>query len=276
MNELSEKALQLIYYITETKTKKISSVLLVSASFYIIRKLMNKNAVKLNDPIKDENKKTVKGHVDKNFVKNTLKLMKICFPKLFGREAVGASVLAVTMVSRTFLSIYMAEITSNIVKTIVKKDLGDFLYHIFILAGLSLPGAFMNSLIDYLQKQLSLFFRENICSNMQEKILNNFNYYKIVNLDSRIKNPDQVFTSDIEKFSNSLSALFINFSKPLLDIIFFTKKLAETIGFGGPAMLIGWYFISGVMMKFITPPFGKLAAIQQSKLIYFNVIIYNL
>lgn len=164
----------------------------------------------------------------------------------------------------------MAEITSNIVKTIVKKDLTDFLYHIFILTGLSLPGAFMNSLIEYMQKQLSLYFRDNLCSNLQDKMLENFNYYKITNLDSRIRNPDQVFTADIEKFSNSLSALFINFSKPFLDIIFFTKKLAETIGFGGPIMLIGWYFVSGVMMKFITPPFGKLAAIEQSKLFYFN------
>lgn len=245
-------------------------MVVVSASLYIIRKLMHKNAVKLDPQLSslinlEKDKAKNKGHVDKNFFKNAVKVLKVCFPKLLSRENFGCLILGITMVSRTFLSIYMAEITSSIVKTIVKKDLSNFFYYISILGGLSLPGAFMNSLIDYFQKQLSLYFRENICVYLQNKMLSNNNYYKITNLDSRIRNPDQVYAADIEKFSNSLSALFINFTKPLLDIIFFTKKLAETIGWAGPSMLIGWYFISGFLMKIITPPFGKLAAIGQSK-----------
>lgn len=222
---------------------------------------MNKSTVKID--INESKDQKVKGYVDKTFFRNVIRIIKICFPKVFARENLGLTVLGFSMVSRTFLSIYMAEVTSNIVKTIVKRDLTDFFYHILVLGGLSLPGAFINSLIDYLQKQLSIYFRENLSNYLQDKMLENNNYYKLTNLDSRIRNPDQVYSSDIEKFSNSLSALLINFTKPLLDIIFFTRKLAQTIGFAGPAMLIGWYFASGILMKFITPPFGKLTAIEQ-------------
>jgi len=83
-------------------------------------------------------------------------------------------------------------------------------------------------------------------------------------LDNRIKNPDQRLTQDIDKWANSLSSLYSNFSKPLLDIIFFSKKLAELVGWEGPTMMIAWYFLSGVFIRFITPTFGKLVAIQQN------------
>ena len=71
-------------------------------------------------------------------------------------------------------------------------------------------------------------------------------------------------TQDIDKWSSSLSNLYSNFSKPLLDIVLFSKKLAELVGWQGPAASIGWYFLSGVVIKYISPAFGKLTAIEQS------------
>jgi ATP-binding cassette subfamily D (ALD) protein 3 len=37
--------------------------------------------------------------------------------------------------------------------------------------------------------------------------------------------------------------------------------LAEVVGWEGPAITIGWYFLSGVLIKFISPSFGRLTAI---------------
>jgi len=76
-------------------------------------------------------------------------------------------------------------------------------------------------------------------------------------------NPDQRLTQDIQKWSDSLSSLFLNFSKPVLDIILFSRKLAELVGWEGPGMILGWYFLSGLIIKFISPPFGKLTAQEQ-------------
>lgn len=168
-------------------------------------------------------------------------------------------------VFRTLLTIIMSEVTSSIVKSIVKKDLTEFMGKIFLLFLLSFPGAFVNSSIDYLNKKLGLQFRENLTKNLQDSFLADMCYYKITNLDSRIRNPDQIFTADIEKFAFSISELFSNFSKPLLDIILFSKKLSDTLGFKGPALMIGWYLLSGVLIRYIAPPFGKLTAIEQSK-----------
>lgn len=57
-----------------------------------------------------------------------------------------------------------------------------------------------------------------------------FTYYKMNNLDNRITNPDQLLTTDVERFCNSIVELYSNISKPMLDIVIYVQKLAFTIG----------------------------------------------
>lgn len=58
-----------------------------------------------------------------------------------------------------------------------------------------------------------------------------------------------------------MSMIYPNFSKPLLDIIMFSRKLSELVGWIGPGIVILWYFLSGFLIKVVSPPFGKLTAI---------------
>ena len=138
----------------------------------------------------------------------------------------------------------------------------------------SLPSAIVNSSLEYFNRILGLYFRENVTKNFHETYLNGMCFYQITNLDNRISNPDQIFTNDIEKWAYSLSNLYQNFSKPVLDIILFTRRLSETLGYEGPMLMIAWYVLSGFVMRYIAPPFGKLTAIEQSKLNYLRKKIY--
>jgi ATP-binding cassette subfamily D (ALD) protein 3 len=45
--------------------------------------------------------------------------------------------------------------------------------------------------------------------------------------------------------------------------VLFSRKLAELVGWEGPALTIGWYFFSGIVIRFISPAFGQLTAIEQ-------------
>jgi ATP-binding cassette subfamily D (ALD) protein 3 len=84
----------------------------------------------------------------------------------------------------------------------------------------------------------------------------------VSNLDSRVSNPDQRLTSDIEKWANSLSQIYSNFSKPMLDIFLFTKKLTEYIGIQAPLAIGLWYLFSGIMLKIVSPPLGRFTAVE--------------
>jgi len=127
----------------------------------------------------------------------------------------------------------------------------------------SIPSSAVNSGMDYFSKLLAVSFRERITEYFHEMYLQKMFYYKICNLDSRIQNPDQRLTTDAEKWAQSLANLYLNVTKPILDIILFSKKLAELVGWEGPALTVGWYFISGIIIRFISPPFGRLTAIEQ-------------
>ena len=87
----------------------------------------------------------------------------------------------------------------------------------------------------------------------------------MTNLDSRIKNPEQCLTGDLDKWCNSFSILLSSLTKPFVDIILFSKKLSELVGLEGPLLMIGWYFLVGITIRFISPPFSKLTEIAQSR-----------
>lgn len=114
---------------------------------------------------------------------------------------------------------------------------------------------------------MALDFRTNLTNYFHESYLKEKIFYQVCNLDSRVPNPDQRLTQDIEKWAHSLSNLYSNLSKPLLDIVLFSRRLAELLGWKGPILCIAWYVVAGVLLRFISPPFGKLTAIEQSKLL---------
>ena len=64
-------------------------------------------------------------------------------------------------------------------------------------------------------------------------------------------------------WANSLSTLFVNIAKPILDITMFSRKLAELIGWEGPLSVMGSFALSGLVIKLVSPPFGRMIAIQQ-------------
>lgn len=94
------------------------------------------------------------------------------------------------------------------------------------LGMIALPASFVNSFLDFINKRLSLRFRRRLTDFFHHTYLKDMIYYQLGNLDSRISNPDQRMCADIEKWANALSTIYSNFSKPTLDIILFSKKLA--------------------------------------------------
>lgn len=110
-------------------------------------------------------------------------------------------VLSGLLVVRTYLSIWLADVNGAIVKSIVTQDFKQFMKRVFSLMLFAIPSSSVNSAMDYFQKLLSLAFRERLTNYFHEKYLNNMFYYKICNLDSRIGNPDQRLTQDLDKWA---------------------------------------------------------------------------
>src|SRR5258708_19608410 len=55
-------------------------------------------------------------------------------------------------------------------------------------------------------------------------------FYKMANLDDRIKNADQLITVDLHRFSTHLPEIYSNLAKPVLDLVLYNLQLPMNIG----------------------------------------------
>lgn len=164
---------------------------------------------------------------------------------------------------RTYLSLLVAKLDGMIVRDIVSANGRGFLRGLAYWFLLAIPSTYTNSMIRYLQSKLAISFRTRLTRYTNDLYLSKSrNFYKIINLDTRIESPDQFITTDISRFCDSLAALYSNVSKPTLDLVLFNFQLARSIGKWGSFGLFVNYFATAWILRKVTPAFGKLAAIE--------------
>ncbi|OMJ08894.1 ATP-binding cassette sub-family D member 2 [Smittium culicis] len=203
------------------------------------------------------------GSVDKRFLFQIKAILRILIPNWYCKEIFIICIHSLFLVLRTWISVVIAELDGKIVKYLIQAKGKKFLGGLLTWFVLSIPATYTNSMIRYLESKLSIAFRTRLFTYVNNLYLNDQNnYYKISNLDTRIKNPDQYITADITRFCSSLSLLFSSIGKPTLDMIIFNIQLTRSLGSLGTGALAVFYFISVAFLRKITPPFGKLVATQ--------------
>lgn len=107
------------------------------------------------------NSKAGKANVglDRKFIKQLIALLKIMVPGWKTREAGLLTCATLTLLARTFLSIYVATLEGQIVKRIVLRDVRGFSLMLARWFAIAFPATFVNSAIRYLEGRLALSFR---------------------------------------------------------------------------------------------------------------------
>ncbi|KAI2642131.1 ABC transporter transmembrane region 2-domain-containing protein [Xylaria nigripes] len=201
-----------------------------------------------------------KVEMNREFFRSLLKLLKIVIPGPTSKEARLIMSHSFFLVIRTLISLKVAEMDGTIVKALVKGSGKEFLTRIVWWMLIAVPATFTNSMLSYHQAELSLKYRTRLTQHIHDKYLSKLTFYGITALDDRIKNPDQVISVDVAKFSNSLAELYSNLAKPILDMTIYTYSLSKSVGGEGVVFMSLLVQLSAGVMRALTPPFGKFVA----------------
>uniref|UniRef100_A0A8C4N9F2 ATP-binding cassette, sub-family D (ALD), member 3a n=1 Tax=Eptatretus burgeri TaxID=7764 RepID=A0A8C4N9F2_EPTBU len=201
--------------------------------------------------------------VDSSFFLHLRRMLQILVPRWLSRETGYLLLVALTLVTRTYCDVWMIQNGTMIESAIIGRSSTLFMKYLLNFIKAMPAISMVNSLLKFGLSELKLCFRIRLTRHLYQKYLSGFTYYKMGNLDSRITNPDQLLTQDVEKFCNSVVDLYSNISKPLLDISLYVFKLTSAIGAQGPATMLAYLLFSGLLLTRLRRPIGRMTMAEQ-------------
>ncbi|XP_078416944.1 ATP-binding cassette sub-family D member 3a [Cetorhinus maximus] len=213
-----------------------------------------------------QNEKEVKKEkavVDGVFFARIWRILKIMVPGTFSQESAYLILIAAMLVARTYCDVWMIQNGTMIESAIIGRSTKDFKRYLFNFVATMPAISLVNNFLKFGLNQLKLRFRVRLTTYLYEEYLKGYTYYKMGNLDNRIANADQLLTQDVEKFCNSVVDLYSNLSKPLLDIFLYIFKLTSAIGAQGPASMMAYLIVSGLILTRLRRPIGKMTVSEQ-------------
>ncbi|KAK1072944.1 ATP-binding cassette long-chain fatty acid transporter pxa1 [Friedmanniomyces endolithicus] len=194
-------------------------------------------------------------------------LMRIMIPRASSKESGLLLTHAVFLLLRTYLSLVVARMDGEIVRDLVAGKGRAFLLGIGKWLSIGAISSYTNSMIKFLQSKISIAFRTRLTRYIHDLYLNNsLAYYKLHNLDGGVGHgADQFITQDLTLFCDSAASLYSSLGKPLVDLVTFNFQLYQSLGPLALSALLINYFATATLLRKLSPPFGKMKAVEGRK-----------
>jgi len=200
------------------------------------------------------------------FLHQFLSLLNIMCPRWRCKETGLLASHGLFLLLRTYLSLVVARLDGEIVRDLVAGNGKPFLWGILKWCGVGGLASYTNAMIKFLQSKIAIAFRTRLTRYIHDLYLSDsLTYYKLHNLDGGVPGADQLITQDLTTFCTSAASLYSSIGKPLVDLFVFNYQLYKSLGGIAMSGLLGNYFLTATLLRRLSPPFGKLKAVEARK-----------
>lgn len=201
------------------------------------------------------------------FLHQFLSLMSIMVPRWRSKETGLLMTHAFFLLLRTYLSLVIARVDAEITRDIVSGKGRAFLMGIAKWLSIGVISSYTNSTIKFIQHKISIAFRTRLTRYIHDLYLNpSLAYYKLHNLDGGIgQGADQFITQDLTQFCDRAAEIYSSIGKPLVDLVTFNFQLYKSLGPLALGSLLTNYILTATVLRKLSPPFGRLKAMEGKK-----------
>lgn len=251
------------------QTSRVTIYPIKSTTFDAHRRLFlssSRQAGEHYDPALGAPPTTIKPGLNVAFLHQFLSLMSIMVPRWRSKETGLLTTHAFFLLLRTYLSLVIARIDAEITRDIVQARGRSFLIGIAKWLSIGIVSSYTNSMIRFIQHKISIAFRTRLTRYIHDIYLNpTLAYYKLHHLDGGVQGADQYITQDLTQFCDRAAEIYSSVGKPLVDLVTFNYQLYRSLGPLALGSLLTNYILTATVLRRLSPPFGRLKAMEGKK-----------
>ena len=204
--------------------------------------------------------------VDGVFVRRLVYVLGIVVPGWRSKEALTLAAQACVLVARSLLTLRISRIGGQGLRAVIEQSWAGFFVCLsdFFVTGVA--GSVVNSALKYLTNSMTVQWRENLTRHVHELYLRDARFYRSAVLGlGALDHADQRICSDVSEFCSTAADLFGRTFKPALDVVLSTYRMGQHMGYTGLGVLYAYFFVSGGLVRALSPNFPRWIAEGQKR-----------
>ncbi|PNF17697.1 ATP-binding cassette sub-family D member 3 [Cryptotermes secundus] len=249
--------------------RNVAGAVSISLLYWLLRMRRNSKTTRISVHsevqyvVGEKSPQKSKARVDAVFFRQLRHILSIVIPGLFSAEVGFLCLIALALISRSLCDLWLIHTSTYIENAIVNGDRKLFISKLIVFITAMPVISLVNNILKYSIGEMKLRLRTRLTQYLYDQYLKGFTYYKMSNLDSRISNADQLLTTDVDKFCDTVTDLYSNISKPLLDIVIYVYRLTTQLGGKTPSLLLAYLIIAGWFLTYLRRPTGRMTVTEQ-------------